>query len=108
MSLWSSETGILIQEETLTPPVSTRLFVSKFKIEHNHLVLLTVGADVNYILIYEMDKVLAGEDTKPREFALERVEHPSHPAFSKLLVDKTSVTVATDLGAMVELDFWRC
>ena len=108
MSLWNSETGNLIQEETLPQPVSTqRLTLNKFQIEGNHLVLLLYGGyegDAEYVLIYELDKVLAGEEAMPRDFCLEHVERFS--IFSKLLVDKTSVNVTTGLGSMVKLDFW--
>ena len=59
-----------------------------------------------HILIYELDQVLAGESTVPREFALGDID--LFDSFGKLLVDKTSVTVASDKGAIVKLDFWRC
>ena len=56
----------------------------------------------SHILIYELDKVLTGEDATPRKISLGDVR------FSKLLVDKTSVTIASDCGSVVKFDFWGC
>ena len=83
----------------------------EFKIEGNHLVLLVRESltGLFHILIYELSKVLAGEDTKPREFSiggwglLDNVNR-----YEKLLVNKTSVTVGANCGSVVKLDFWRC
>ena len=114
VKLWNSETGNLIQEETLRTG-SLLGCLKKFKIEGNHLVLLgfkgwkrLAGEDTRdfHILIYELDQLLAGESTVPREFALGDID--LFDSFGKLLVDKTSVTVASDKGAIVKLDFWRC
>ena len=113
VKLWNSETGNLIQEETLR--TGSLICLKKFKIEGNHLVLLgfkgwkrLAGEDTRdfHILIYELDQVLAGESAVPREFALGDID--LFDSFGKLLVDKTSVTVASDKGALVKLDFWRC
>ena len=56
----------------------------------------------SHIVIYELDKVLAGENSTPRKISLGDVR------FSRLLVDKTSVTVASDCGSVVKFDFWGC
>ena len=56
----------------------------------------------SHIVIYELDKVLAGENSTPRKISLGDVR------FSKLLVDKTSITVASDCGSVVKFDFWGC
>ena len=115
LSLWDSDTGILIQEETLPSFVSAdadaeSTFLDQFKIEGNHLVLLVRESreyDENLyhhyrIVIYELDKVLAGEESEPRELSI------GSDTFSKLLVDKTSITVASESGTVVKLDFWGC
>ena len=112
MSLWNSETGNLIQQETL-PAVSTNGGqLRSFKIEGNHLVLLLllVGEqkyDDNRIVIYELDKVLAGVTSQPREISLGSL-YGGFLDQKKMLVDKTSVSVASSNGTVVKLDFWRC
>ena len=117
VSLWNSDTGNLIQEETLPLPSfitvgeGNSAWLVEFKIEGNHLVLLVREFETGlfHILIYELSKVLAGEDTKPREFSiggwglLDNVNR-----YEKLLVNKTSVTVGANCGSVVKLDFWRC
>ena len=117
VSLWNSDTGNLIQEEALPLPSfitvgeGNSAWLVEFKIEGNHLVLLVRESltGLFHILIYELSKVLAGEDTKPREFSIGGwglLDNGNR--YEKLLVDKTSVTVGANCGSVVKLDFWRC
>ena len=117
VSLWNSDTGNLIQEEALPLPSfitvgeGNSAWLVEFKIEGNHLVLLVRESltGLFHILIYELSKVLAGEDTKPREFSIGGWGLLNNgKRYGKLMVDKTSVTVASDCGSVVKLDFWRC
>ena len=64
--------------------------------------LLVVETKQSHILIYELDKVLAGENATPRKISLDDIR------FSRLMVDRTSITVASDDGTVVKLDFWGC
>ena len=76
------------------------------KAKCNYYIMPIAFAIANYrIVIYELDKVLAGEESELREFSLG--SHESN-YFSKLVVDKTFVTVASNRGSVVKLDFWRC
>ena len=110
LSVWNSDTGNLIQHKPLSRPNFgpgwTELVM--FKIEGNHLVML-VNERTNersshrHVLIYELDQVFAGENPTPRKISLGNVV-----MFHKLLVDKTSITVASDCGSVVKLDFWGC
>ena len=61
-----------------------------------------MSSQQGHILIYEMDQVLAGDNPNPRKISL------GNANFSKLLVDKTSITAASDCGTVVKLDFWGC
>ena len=125
VSLWNSHSGNLIKEIPLSHPAFItsgdirRADLVKFQIEGNRLVLLlrenvfhqegdNQYVDYQYhILIYELDKVLVGEETKPREFSLVG-DLDNGDYFVKLLVDKTSVTAASKRGSVVKFDFWRC
>ena len=68
-----------------------------------------MGAYLNgfLILIYDLDKVLAGDITMPRKISLGRGHYISK-GYTNLLVDKTSITVVSQLGSVVNVDFWRC
>ena len=87
LSLWNSEAGNLIQEQNLPLPAfnpNGSIGMVDFEIEGNHLVLLVNdkwGVDEHqqykdHILIDEMDKVLAGDNTKPRDIFLRRNYYP--------------------------------
>ena len=110
MSLWNSDTGNLIQHSTLPNQITAgegiASFLHQFKIEGNHLVLLVAENEHRClrrpsILIYELDQVMAGENARPRVIPIS-VER----RFNRLLVDKTSITVASEFGIVVKLDFW--
>ena len=102
LSIWNSETGNLIQEETLPPADSTNEGLRKFKVEGNHLVLLVENGNGKHIVIYELDKVLAGEYSEPRKISLGSLN------VYFWLVEKTCVTFGSCDGTVVKLDFWRC
>ena len=110
VSLWNSSTGNPIQQVTLSRPHlgPRRVELVMFKIEGNHLVLLVKERRNHplkrrHVLIYDLDKVLSGENPTPRLVSL-----GNGVRFHKLLVDKTSLTVASDCGSVVKLEFWSC
>ena len=121
VSIWNFETGDLIEEEQLQQSECDELGDDEFidadlvslMIEGNHLVMLSIENyfsdhhySLSHIVIYELDKVLAGEYPAPRTIALGDVDPADR--FEFLMVDKTSISVAKESGSVVKLDFWRC